>query len=610
MATQSKFFADIGLETGQDLLVDGNATVTGNLTVNGTQTTVNSTTTSVADSMIELANSNTGSDTLDIGIYGNYNDGLADGVGEFTGLFRDASDSTWKLFDGLEVEPTTTVNISGTNYAKAALEVGDLSCTTLTATNSLTGASLTYPTSDGTNGQVLTTNGSGTLSFSTISGYTDSDVESYLNSETRLGIGTSSPSENALLTFHSASSNPGFNITTDQDSNTPLAQIGYSSGSGYFLRLGDASNNEDVMIRTYGDTVFNGGNVGIGTDSPSNLLHVNGSGDALKVGNGTRHLFVASDSGGVSLGNGAGQTGEFLYLNESGGEIRLYTDGSQVLTVDSSGRTGLSQAYSPSHVLDIKNNSATTTPLVRVWNSNSNWAAKASINFLTDISDTSNYPEGNISLYRGTSSNADSGMEFSAGTSSQTVRLKYHATKSEVLINQAASFGTGSSASLIVGNQGSETTMRVMGPNTNDFNLITFYNAGYNAIGTIKNDNNTGVTYESASDYRLKENYNYDWDATTVLKQLRPLKFNWIADENDTVVEGFLAHEVQEVMPHLVSGAKDAVRDIINSQDEDGNDIIEGTTIDPQTLDYSRLVPLLVKTIQELEARITTLESA
>lgn len=170
MATQKKFFADLGLETGQDLSVDGNATITGNLTVNGTQTTVNSTTTSVADSMIELANANTSSDTLDIGIYGNYNDGLADGVGEFTGLFRDATDSTWKLFDGLEVEPSTTVNTSGTNYAKAALEVGDLTATTLTATNSLTGASLSYPTSDGTNGQVITTNGSGTLSFTDVSG--------------------------------------------------------------------------------------------------------------------------------------------------------------------------------------------------------------------------------------------------------------------------------------------------------------------------------------------------------------------------------------------------------------------------------------------------------
>ena len=170
MATNSKFIADLGLKTDADLQVDGNVTVSGNLTVNGTNTIVNSTTTSVEDSMLELANANLSSDTLDIGIYGNYDDGLGDGVSEYTGFFRDASDSTWKLFDGLEAEPTTTVNVSASGYSLADLQVGDLTATTLTATNSLTGSSITYPTSDGTNGQVLTTNGSGTLSFADASG--------------------------------------------------------------------------------------------------------------------------------------------------------------------------------------------------------------------------------------------------------------------------------------------------------------------------------------------------------------------------------------------------------------------------------------------------------
>lgn len=174
MATKSKFYADLGLESAGNLQVDGNATITGNLTVNGTTITVNSTTTSVADSMLELANGNTSSDTIDIGFYGNYDDGLSDsGATEYTGLFRDASDSTWKLFDGLEAEPTTTVNTSGTGYALADLQIGDLTATTITATNSITGNSITFPTSDGTSGQAIITDGSGNLSFSTVSGGLD-----------------------------------------------------------------------------------------------------------------------------------------------------------------------------------------------------------------------------------------------------------------------------------------------------------------------------------------------------------------------------------------------------------------------------------------------------
>jgi hypothetical protein len=160
MATKAKFYADLGLQSELNTQVDGDLTVDGNLTVTGTTVTVNSTVTSVGDSMMELANQNTSADLIDIGFYGNYNDGLSDGgASEFTGLFRDASDSTWTLFDGLESEPTTTVNTGGTGYALADLKLGDLTSTTLTA------ASLSYPTSDGSNGQFLKTNGSGTLSF-------------------------------------------------------------------------------------------------------------------------------------------------------------------------------------------------------------------------------------------------------------------------------------------------------------------------------------------------------------------------------------------------------------------------------------------------------------
>ena len=98
----------------------------------------------------------------------------------------------------------------------------------------------------------------------------------------------------------------------------------------------------------------------------------------------------------------------------------------------------------------------------------------------------------------------------------------------------------------------------------------------------------------NTSDYRLKENVNYTWDATTRLKQLKPARFNWINDETNTPVDGFLAHEVSSIVPEAITGTKDAV-------DGEGNP-------DYQGIDQSKLVPLLVKTIQELEARIATLE--
>jgi hypothetical protein len=119
------------------------------------------------------------------------------------------------------------------------------------------------------------------------------------------------------------------------------------------------------------------------------------------------------------------------------------------------------------------------------------------------------------------------------------------------------------------------------------------YNAG--VIGNIAQNGTTGILYNTSSDYRLKENVVTEWDATTRLKQLKPSRFNFIA-EADRTVDGFLAHEVQEIVPEAITGTKDAV-------DADGKPIMQG-------IDQSKLVPLLVKTIQELEARITALEGA
>ena len=115
-------------------------------------------------------------------------------------------------------------------------------------------------------------------------------------------------------------------------------------------------------------------------------------------------------------------------------------------------------------------------------------------------------------------------------------------------------------------------------------------------IGQVaRNGTTDAVHFLTSSDYRLKENVNYTFDATTLVKQLKPCRFTWIADESNNVYEGFLAHELQEVIPHAVVGEKDAV-------DAEGN-------IEAQSMDKSDIVPLLVKTIQELEARITALEA-
>jgi hypothetical protein len=98
-------------------------TIAGDLTVNGTTTTINTQTLAVEDPLIELAKDNA-ANSLDIGFYGKYNDGTA----RYTGLFMDASSGTelYRLFKGTTAQPTTTVDIGGTGYVAASLVVDGL----------------------------------------------------------------------------------------------------------------------------------------------------------------------------------------------------------------------------------------------------------------------------------------------------------------------------------------------------------------------------------------------------------------------------------------------------------------------------------------------------
>ena len=340
MATQSKFFADLGIKSATNTEIDGNLSVSGNLTVSGTQTTIDSTTKSVADSMIELASGNTTADLTDIGIYGNYNDGLSgeSGVSEYTGLFRDATDSTWKLYDGLEVEPTTTVNTSGSGYTLADLQVGDLTATTLTATNTLTGGSMTYPTSDGTDGQVLKTNGSGTLSFgdaastdgitasgsNTIIQSPDDTSVAYINNTGYFGINHDNPTGRLHVAGHTSSVASIFESNGNGDT-VPLqlkvkANNGTTSTQGLFGNAGTASTDNTITLGTNpttGLTVDNAGRVGIGTASPSSVVG---------FGNGGVLYLKGDSSNDVSLVlEGQSGSGTRVELGASGGTLQVHT---------------------------------------------------------------------------------------------------------------------------------------------------------------------------------------------------------------------------------------------------------------------------------------------
>jgi len=216
-------------------------------------------------------------------------------------------------------------------------------------------------------------------------------------------------------------------------------------------------------------------------------------------------------------------------------------------------------------------------------------------------------------------SGSGAAMEFAGNgtTVGSTSMFVGHGSNNDGYVYQRANspliFGTNntermridSSGNLLVGKTSDSNTSngvtarpdggaRFTSAGTSSFVQLAFFrNGSPSEVGSITTTS-SATAYNTSSDYRLKENVDYDFNALDRIAQLKPARFNFIADA-DTTVDGFLAHEVQDIVPEAITGAKDAV-------DADGNP-------DYQGIDQSKLVPLLTKAIQEQQIQIEALQS-
>ncbi len=287
-----------------------------------------------------------------------------------------------------------------------------------------------------------------------------------------------------------------------------------------------------------------------------------------------------------------GNTGTNMYLvNAKNGSLGLYTNNTERMHLTAAGNVGI--GGSPSELLHIKNSSGDAA--VRI--------------------------QGNTRTFNIQQNNY--GLRFVDVDAGSVERLRIDAS-GNVLVGKTAGSNTTKGSTLTQTGEIVSTITTAGGASQNIFlnrqdadgTAILFRRAN-GTVGSIS-VNSSSTAYNTSSDYRLKTAVEYDWDATTRLKQLNPVRFNFIADA-DTTVDGFLAHEVQDIVPEAITGTKDAMRDeeyeVTPAElDEDGNEItpaVMGTRSVPdyQGIDQSKLVPLLCKTILELEARITALEA-
>jgi len=356
-----------------------------------------------------------------------------------------------------------------------------------------------------------------------------------------------------------------------------VADIVKASSGGTFN--GGVTINGDLTVDTntlYVDSTNN--RVGIGTSSASQSLHVVGEGLFEKV---------SADSV-VSLNSTGGSGRSYQIRSQTSGDFYIYdnTAGAARVTIDSVGKVGIGTT-SPLGKFMVKDGTSSPSALVVRQTSEAGAAALSLDSIFNNVSNTDKEVASiklGVITNGSASPNADIRFEtVSSGTLSERMRIE---SSGKLLL------GTTSVTSGILNAVYSGTYGIDLRGGSGASTLQLFF-AGATNVGSIST-NGTSTAFNTSSDYRLKENVVADWDATTRLKQLNPVRFNFIADA-DTTVDGFLAHEVQSVVPEAITGTH-------NEVDDEGNPVYQG-------IDQSKLVPLLVKTIQELEARIAALEA-
>ena len=314
---------------------------------------------------------------------------------------------------------------------------------------------------------------------------------------------------------------------------------------------------------------------------------------------------ASGDTRGASVhisGNESGNAG-LLQLRAGSGsvsEIRSYTGGSERTRINSSGNFGIGTT-SPSTNLEIDGGTSTTV-FINSSTHNSGTANEAKLQFGYGHSGS---PDaiGYIKLNENSTNSFDGtmtfGVPFNNGSGSATRDALVIKNDGSVLVGT-----TDDAPGVADTNVGvSINSGRVFASAEGDYALNLNRNTSNGDIARFRKDGSTvgsisitssATAYNTSSDYRLKENVVEMNGALDRVDQLKPSRFNFIID-GDTTVDGFLAHEVADVVPEAITGEKDAV-------DEEGNPMYQG-------IDQSKLVPLLVGAIQELRAEIEELKN-
>jgi hypothetical protein len=316
--------------TPKDASIGGNLVVAGDLFIAGNSTTFSTNNVVFNDALIYLANGNP-TDFLDIGIAGNF---TRSGLNQFSGIVRDATDGVWKLFQGVEPTPTTTVDFGSASYSTLLLgNVVTRGNITVGTDIRLGRALLTSAGESGENGQYLTSTGLG-IAWTTLDVSTSSITD---------GATTTVYADTDVVNVEVGGSNVA-SVTSDR-----LILSGNLTFTGTDNRITGDFSNATIANRVAFQTSTTNGSTTImalpnGT-GPNTQLLLRGSSTASDDSFGQVVLAGGSD---FRIGSGASGTGTYLPMT-------FYTGGSEVMRITASGNVGIGNT-TPQHRLSVSGN--------------------------------------------------------------------------------------------------------------------------------------------------------------------------------------------------------------------------------------------------------------
>jgi hypothetical protein len=318
-------------------------------------------------------------------------------------------------------------------------------------------------------------------------------------------------------------------------------------------------------------------------------LATNGSTTAITIDTSQRAAFVAGTAALPAITTtGDTNTGMFFPAADT---IAFAEGGAEAMRINSSGNLGIGTS-SPLDKLSVSGGITATGQFIP-------YNGATALGYIGNDNSISGGTGTNLGI------RSETAINFATGGATERMRID---PSGNLLIARTTILSAGKIS--IDFDQGANQAISMRNTNAgNGANYILFLNSSSNQAGLITQTGATTVAYTTTSDYRMKENILPMVGALDKVAQLKPVTYKWKADGSDG--QGFIAHELQEVISDCVTGEKDAVE---TYTDENG---IEQTRIKPQGIDTSFLVATLTAAIQEqqtiindLTARITALEGA